>query len=275
MQRFLLFLIPLITLISLISLITPSPILASVLINEISPNSGDDWVELYNTDGNSVDISGWILDDSGTSSDMLTIPQESTMSAQGFKLFYVGNRLNQDGDTVTLLNSNRSQQDSQNYGSGIDNGKSLGRYGDGSSNWQTLQNPTPGSSNSSGNPLTNPSPSPSPSPDPSPSPSPSQAPTSALATPTPKPSSPKPSPTKKPSPSPSPSEDEESPPPTPRVLGKTDESSPSPSPQPKKSFQLTKGAIVSYSLVGSGLLFLLAAGIPLILRRFHRRFEEE
>ena len=140
-------------------------LLKNILINEIQVEGAtvnDDWVELYNTDGNSVDISGWILDDSGTSSDMLTIPQESTMSAQGFKLFYVGNRLNQDGDTVTLLNSNRSQQDSQNYGSGIDNGKSLGRYGDGSSNWQTLQNPTPGSSNSSGNPLTNPSPSPSP-----------------------------------------------------------------------------------------------------------------
>ena len=77
-----------------------------IVINEITPTSsvGNDWVELYNSQDTDIDISNWILDDEGTSSDMLKIPQNTIMSTKSFKLFFVSNRLNKDGDTIYLKN---------------------------------------------------------------------------------------------------------------------------------------------------------------------------
>ncbi len=122
-------------------------------------------------------------------------------------------------------------------------------------------------------------PKPSPSPDPSPSPSPSPNPSS---TPTPSPSpvtkpsiKPSPSPVKKASPSPTLEPVDFLATPSPRVLG-AETTSPSPEASKSAKFNFTKNAIVSWILVGSGLIFLLAAGIPIIRSHFiHKSTPEE
>ena len=144
--------------------------LASVLINEFYTPTSSDWVELYNNSDSSVDISGWILDDEGTSTNMLEIPKETTISAKTTVAFNVGNRLNKSGDTVYLKNG-EIIIDNYSYEDDPGDDISFGRKPDGNS-WHRLQPPTEGESNNDSN-IVDPSPSPSPSPNPSPSPSPS------------------------------------------------------------------------------------------------------
>lgn len=63
----------------------------SVVINELawagsSMSSSDEWIELYNTGLEPVDISGWILtkNTSGTDTVMVTLPANSQISAEGY-----------------------------------------------------------------------------------------------------------------------------------------------------------------------------------------------
>lgn len=259
-------------------LLFTSPAYAAIVINEVLPDpvgadAGNEWVELYNTDGGSISIAGYVLEDNN--GDRMTLSGEITtwlvIKQQG------SFGLTNTGSTIKLFSDNTSTDpiDAFTYGSSSE-GKSWGRIPDGGSIYGEKLTPTEGSAN------VVPSPSPSPNPSLSPSPSPTPTPTPAPS-PTPKPSpTPTPKSTPKPSqrPSPSPRSEAETPsgvegPSTspPKVLGV--EASPTPSPEPKKSFSLTKSAIVSYSLVGSGLLFILAAGIPLLLRHFSSRHTDQ
>lgn len=161
---------------------------SGVLINEITPapSSGNDWVELYNSSEVDVDISSWVLDDEGTATDMLIIPQNTIISKKSFKLFFVSNRLNKDGDTVYLKNQ-QSEVDKYQYTTS-ETDISYARYPDGESTWstctltpevsntncQTIQSPSPEavlqspstetSTNQSSSGLAKPKSSPSPSP---------------------------------------------------------------------------------------------------------------
>ena len=47
---------------------------AQVVINEFSSSTSDDWIELFAYEN--TDISGWILDDDGTTTDMKDIPSD-------------------------------------------------------------------------------------------------------------------------------------------------------------------------------------------------------
>ncbi len=138
----------------------------TIVINELlpTPSSGNDWVELYNPSQNDIDISGWILDDEGTSSDMLKIPDNTIIAKQSFKLFYVSNRLNKSGDTIYLKNG-ASEIDKYQYNS-TDTDVSFGRYPDAGSNWNTCS-PTPESANSNCDIIADPTPSSTPQTSPS------------------------------------------------------------------------------------------------------------
>ena len=131
----------------------------TVVINEFlpTPSSGNDWIELYNHSQNDIDISGWILDDEGTLSEMFEIPDNTIIARQSFNLFYVSNRLNKNGDTIYLKNGT-SEIDKYQYTSS-DTDVSFGRYPDGSENWNTCS-PTPESTNSNCEVIVDPSPTP-------------------------------------------------------------------------------------------------------------------
>ena len=120
---------------------------AQIVINEMlaTPSSGNDWIELFNSSEEDINISGWILDDEGTSTNMLQVPQDTILPKKSYKLFYVSNRLNKSGDTVYLKNGD-IEVDRFEY-STTETDVSYGRYPDGESNWGECT-PTAESTNS-------------------------------------------------------------------------------------------------------------------------------
>ncbi|MCK5321351.1 lamin tail domain-containing protein [Candidatus Pacearchaeota archaeon] len=134
----------------------------SVKINEFvaNPVSGNDWVELYNPGNSSVDLTGWKLNDSG--SEMVALNE--IIGVGGFVVFEVSNRLNMNGDFITLISPSLTVLDSVSYGNYNDGnvsdnalvalvGNSTGRSPDGQDtdvdnvDFQIFTIPTPGSSN--------------------------------------------------------------------------------------------------------------------------------
>ncbi len=172
---------------TLLFLILPRGVTASILINEISPSTDTEWVELYNDSSSEVDLSGYLLED-GNSSRNDDINLSGIISGNGFVVFtHVEGWLNNGGDTIKLYNNASPSAiiDQYTYG-GVDSSKSIARIPNGSENWQTTTNITNNSSN----------PSPTTSPTQDPTNTPTATPTKT-ATPTPI-GTPKPTPTKTP-----------------------------------------------------------------------------
>lgn len=166
---------------------------AQVVINEFSSSTSSDWVELYAFED--TDISGWILDDEGTASDMKTIPDGVVIgpSSNSFYVVEVSNRLNNSGDVLSLLRPDRSEVDKISYGNkgGVctpSESASVGRYPDANTTIERFAAPSKGESNNNAQL----DPCPSPTPQATEAPEPTPKPTS-----TPKPSS-TPKPTSKP-----------------------------------------------------------------------------
>jgi len=165
-----------------------SPVFAQVVINELLPNptEGADWVELYNTTNQDIDLDGWILDDEGTKTNMVEI-KDVTISAYTFWLFEVGSRLNKSSDTIYLIDDQGLTVDEYQYIANPGTDTSLGRMPDGE-DWGTCSEPTPETENQCLVPTSTPTPSPSPTPE------------SPTSTPTPEP--PTSTPTLSPTPTP-------------------------------------------------------------------------
>lgn len=125
---------------------SPTPTSQSIVINEFYAYSSNDWVELYNPNAETLDISGWILDDANTSSDMHEFPTGTTISGNGFVVTDVGNRLNNGGDTITLYDNSKQIIDEITYNSSAD-GVTEGRVPDGGA-WFTCQTASKNASNS-------------------------------------------------------------------------------------------------------------------------------
>ncbi|QYH19596.1 lamin tail domain-containing protein [Corynebacterium aquatimens] len=64
-----------------------------IKINEVVTNGDEvsDWVELVNTSGVDVDISGWTAIDDGKKSVAITFPTDTSVPAGGFYRFYTEN----------------------------------------------------------------------------------------------------------------------------------------------------------------------------------------
>ena len=182
---------------------------AQVVVNEISPASNPEWVELYNTGTTEVSLDGYKLN-MGNGQEVEFSPTD-TISGGGFKLIKQGansgwssNLLNNDGDTVSLIDpSGTTLSGGITYGDGgvcvPSSSQSVGRVStvegvDGTNTIDRFATPTEGSSNygatlascSVPESTETPTPSPSPSPTPTPTPKPTKTPT------------PKPSPTNQP-----------------------------------------------------------------------------
>ncbi|MDF7799319.1 lamin tail domain-containing protein [Pontiellaceae bacterium B1224] len=137
----------------------------AVVLNEISahtdtglapPYDSNDKIELYNNSASSVNISGWYLSDSLDNTTKWQIPDNTTISANGFVVFDEtdfhfsdtnGFGLNKAGEQVVLSASDRVVdavrfKGQENEASGI----SWGRYPDGDGDWLTTV-PTLGNPN--------------------------------------------------------------------------------------------------------------------------------
>lgn len=166
-----------------IFLFLPRAVFAQVVINEFYTPTSDDWVELYNTSDDPLDISGWSLSDNTSSIGTI---KEATISGKGFFIVEVGRRLNKDKDEVHLFDSLSEEKDFWSYADEVSSDVSFGRMPDGGS-WGICQTLTKEETNSCILPTSTPTPMVAPEPTPTPTPK--------SSTPTPTPKTPTPTPT--------------------------------------------------------------------------------
>ncbi len=141
---------------------------AQVVINEFSSATNLDWIELYAHED--TDISGWILDDDGTETDMVVISENVIIgpSSNAYYVVEVSNRLNLTGDIIKLFkNDSITLIDEISYGNkgGICIPSELGsiaRVPDANPHFYRLSNHTIGLTN--GDLVTDPCPTPTPIP---------------------------------------------------------------------------------------------------------------
>ncbi|MCX6274640.1 MAG: CotH kinase family protein [Bacteroidetes bacterium] len=145
---------------------------ADIVINEYSCSNmsqvaddyGDygDWIELYNTGGASVDISGYYLSDNPADPTMWQVPAGVTITANGFKRFWASGRNVSAGvnyHTNFKLTQSKNNPDfvvlANSSGNIIDYaqltrtmmGHSFGRIANGSATWGVFTTPTSSTSN--------------------------------------------------------------------------------------------------------------------------------
>lgn len=170
------------------------PVFASVVINEFSPASNPEWVELYNPDDQTFSLNGVTLffDDSPTTTQKVTFCSSDELGAKSYKLikrsinsYY----LKDDGDKL-ILKKEDDVIDSIGYGSGQllkvpSATQSAIRVPDGSTNWLLTDVPSP-QGDAASFVCPTPTPTPEPTNTPTPTPEPKNTPTpTPTRTPTP------------------------------------------------------------------------------------------
>ncbi|HPE62974.1 MAG TPA: lamin tail domain-containing protein [Methanothrix sp.] len=123
----------------------------TIFINEVELNpAGDDssqevleWVELYNSGNEDVDISGWTLITSHGDKEIVRIPSGSTIEAKGF--YAIPDRppkeqwLDNLDESVTLKNSSGVEVDkTPTLSDDLDDNCAWSRYPDSSPNWEFM-----------------------------------------------------------------------------------------------------------------------------------------
>lgn len=210
-----------------------------LVINEIFPNpitsnEPDEWIELYNSGDEQVDLSEYKIDDieGGSSPFQLS----GIIEGKSWILLpksVTGITLNNTNDDVRLISNSGEIIDSVSYDT-TQEGKSYARIPDGNGAFEWVDHPTPNATNSVDVPTPSPSNEPSPTPTVSPTQEPTPTPTvepTPTSQPTPTPTmeptnTPTPEPTATPTP---PVEPTNTPMPTPTLT-------PSPTPTPLRQF---------------------------------------
>ena len=155
--------------------LTPIPIQAQVIINEVfpAPEQGNEWIELYNTSNQEIDLNGWLLEDQLSSSSVIAHIENQILLSQSFLVIELSSsKLNNSADGVVLKNSQYEIINQMNYISS----KTGLSWAKNDNDIFELTQPTKNAANIF------PSPSPSPSPSPITTPSPITAVTTFIAT---------------------------------------------------------------------------------------------
>ncbi|MBK8498535.1 MAG: lamin tail domain-containing protein [Flavobacteriales bacterium] len=149
---------------------------AQVVINELSAanwsgptdsfGQREDWIELYNTSGSVVDISGWYISDSQTNNTKYQFEPGTTIAANGRLMVWCSNRnavaggnphpnfkLTQcEGDRAVLSDAGGNIVDNFQFTSTTQVDHSWGRTTDGAATWSLFQTPTPNAANAGAGP---------------------------------------------------------------------------------------------------------------------------
>ena len=114
-----------------------------------------DWIELYNTGAESVDLSGLYLTDNLSDPTKWPIPPGTVIEPDGFLLVWADEKaqnlhasfkLSREGEAVGLFSPDGSLVDSLEFDAQLSD-VSLGRWPDGSDNWLYFGQPSPNGSN--------------------------------------------------------------------------------------------------------------------------------
>jgi len=137
---------------------SPGPVQSVIKFNEMYSNGSDfnpDWIEVYNTSSEQVDISGFKVYDSGGqagSKPKKEFPAGTVIPANGFVVIVVdtedesGFGLSSGGEKVWLENTASEVIDSVEFPA-LTAYESYGRFADGAANWKILGTVTPGAAN--------------------------------------------------------------------------------------------------------------------------------
>jgi Lamin Tail Domain/Bacterial Ig domain/CotH kinase protein len=141
--------------------------LASNVSNLVNPASGgfDDWFELYNGGGDSVDLTGYYLTDNINNKTQFQIPAGFVLAPHGFLLVWADNNaaanaggsgqlhvnfaLNKAGEAIGLYSPAGALVDQVNFGGQADD-VTQGRLPDGSATIEPVLHPTPAAPNQLG-----------------------------------------------------------------------------------------------------------------------------
>lgn len=128
----------------------------NVVINEVELNpSGNDnyksveeWIELFNPTADDVDISGWMLSTTHGRTVTITVPQGTTITANGYYVYGRGSQwLDNEDESILLQDSEGTEIDRTPKMSDDDNdARSWQRYPNGQDSWR-FHSSTKGSSN--------------------------------------------------------------------------------------------------------------------------------
>jgi len=144
---------------SLLRSVVPYFPLESVVINEVNTHSDapeQDWIELFNTTGTAIDLSGWFLSDGSVNLMQYQIPAGTTIPGNGYLVFLEANlpfSLNAEfGESVYLSEGNgvggmTGGRTFVEVGA-IENGVSFGRFPDGIGPFFRMVSRTRGTANS-------------------------------------------------------------------------------------------------------------------------------
>ncbi|MBO8448364.1 MAG: lamin tail domain-containing protein [Bacteroidetes bacterium] len=120
-----------------------------VFINEVC-SGGMEWIELYNSNGTSVSLAGYHLqDDKGTDEEYI-FPEGATIEAESFYVLEEGTYefgISGSGDSITLLDEAYRQIDAVTMPE-MDDYYTYARTEDGGSSWEITEGGTKGRSNS-------------------------------------------------------------------------------------------------------------------------------
>ena len=117
-----------------------------VILNEFSPapEGNREWVEIYNPNSSTVDLTGWQIDDIPKGSSPFKIPDKTKIISKGYKVFYFSSKLNNSGDTLRLINSNGKVLEKFSYGK-VEKDTVFAKDSKGA--WKSTTTPTPGKEN--------------------------------------------------------------------------------------------------------------------------------
>ena len=137
-----------------------------VILSEFSPapEEGQEWVEIYNPNSTDVDLTGWKIDDIDGGSKAYSIPEKTIISEKSYKVFYFTNKLNNDEDSIRLIDPSGKLLENYSYKK-IERGVVFAK--DSAGRWKITTTPTPGKKNNITSPISSSilgSNSPSPSP---------------------------------------------------------------------------------------------------------------